>query len=73
MALFNFFRSVPSRALAKGLKISKPIVDIDPGKHEVESKGTRTVSNEYEMSKRSEAEHCIHRLLLMSYFPSGFW
>jgi hypothetical protein len=27
----------------------------------------------YEMSKRSESEHVIHRLLLMSYFPSGFW
>ena len=27
----------------------------------------------YEMGKRSESEHVIHRLLLMSYFPSGFW
>ena len=25
------------------------------------------------MGKRSESEHVIHRLLLMSYFPSGFW
>ena len=30
-------------------------------------------SSEYEMSRRSESEHAIHRLLLMSYFPSGFW
>ena len=32
-----------------------------------------TSASGYEMSKRSESEHVIHRLLLMSYFPSGFW
>ena len=66
-------RSVPSRALAKDLKISKPILLDGGGEKGKEGKGGKTGNSEYEMSKRSEAEHCIHRLLLMSYFPSGFW
>ena len=28
---------------------------------------------EYEMSHRTELEHVLQRLVLMSYFPSGFW
>lgn len=64
---YNRSRSVPARQLLKGgkLKISGPVVE---GKDK-----TKENSNDYEMTRRSEAEHAIHRLCLMSYFPSGFW
>ena len=55
----NRSRSVPSRQLLKGAKISRPIMHQEaPAAKGATGKGT---SEEYEMSKRSEAEHCIRR------------
>ena len=54
-------RSVPSRQLLKSAKISRPIMHQEShgsGSSKGVGKGT---SEEYEMSKRSEAEHCIRR------------
>ena len=80
--------------------ISKPIVLDGGGGAEGVAAIAGNKESEYEMTRRSEAEHCIHRfvlsyndmgcnsftfrerscvfffffrLLLMSYFPSGFW
>ncbi len=58
------------------MKISKPIaIDVDGEKSSGKSRSGNGGGggSEFEMTRRSEAEHCIHRLLLMSYFPSGFW
>ena len=44
----------------------RPTIPTEAAKEDASSSG-------YEMGKRSESEHVIHRLLLMSYFPSGFW
>ncbi len=64
-------KSVPSRvAVNRNIKISKPILPEDDS---VGGAKKDKQLPEYEMSRRSEAEHCIRRLLLMSYFPSGFW
>ena len=35
--------------------------------------GSKGRYKEYEMSHRTELEHVLQRLVLMSYFPSGFW
>ena len=70
-------RSVPSRQLLKGkLEISKPMT-VDQGQSH-QSRSGKERSNkpkykEYEMSHRTELEHVLQRLVLMSYFPSGFW
>ena len=34
---------------------------------------SRSKYKEYEMTHRTELEHVLQRLVLMSYFPSGFW
>ena len=75
-------RSVPSRQLVKGkLEISKPMPQ--HGQHQARSgierkekqggAGSRSKYKEYEMTHRTELEHVLQRLVLMSYFPSGFW
>ena len=38
-----------------------------------DKQGGRSRQKEYEMSHRTELEHVLQRLVLMSYFPSGFW
>ena len=58
-------RSVPSRALLKSKDISRPLAS----HHQQPQKPQR----DYEVSHRKELEHSIQRLILMSYFPSGFW
>ena len=50
------------------MEISRPTIPIEASKEDASS-----ARSGYEMGKRSESEHVIHRLLLMSYFPSGFW
>ena len=70
-------RSVPSRQLLKGkLEISKPMT-VDQGQSHQSRSGKERSSKpkykEYEMSHRTELEHVLQRLVLMSYFPSGFW
>ena len=40
---------------------------------EKQSGSSRNKYKEYEMSHRTELEHVLQRLVLMSYFPSGFW
>ncbi len=62
-------RSVPGRMLLKPKDISKPVRT----SHEFTASSRPTTNPEYEMSRRSEPEHSIQRLILMSYFPSGFW
>ena len=75
-------RSVPSRQLMKGkLEISKPVPQ--QGQHQTRSgierkerqggAANKAKYKEYEMSHRTELEHVLQRLVLMSYFPSGFW
>ena len=76
-------RSVPSRQLVKGkLEISKPMPQ--QGQHQARSGierkekqggsgSSRSKYKEYEMTHRTELEHVLQRLVLMSYFPSGFW
>lgn len=61
-------RSVPSRALLKSKDISRPLrVSQD---HQPSSPN---LPKDYEVSHRHEPEDSIQRLVLMSYFPSGFW
>jgi hypothetical protein len=62
-------RSVPGRQLLKPKDISKPVRT----SHEFSPAKTAPANPEYEMTRRSEPEHAIQRLILMSYFPSGFW
>ena len=75
-------RSVPSRHLVKGkLEISRPMPQQEgqqQGRANLErrgrqSAGAKSNNREYEMSHRTELEHVLQRLVLMSYFPSGFW
>ena len=73
-------RSVPSRQLLKGkLEISKPMPANQGQPHQSRSGKERSHGSgkgkykEYEMSHRTELEHVLQRLVLMSYFPSGFW
>ena len=61
-------RSVPSRALLKSkLDISRPLKT-----HEKQDSASNQ-PKDYEVTHRKELEHSIQRLVLMSYFPSGFW
>lgn len=62
-------RSVPGRNLLRTTRdISKPIKIVD----DVEvSAGKKRAS--YELTHRREMEYVLVRLVLMSYFPSGFW
>jgi hypothetical protein len=65
-------RSVPGRMLISAKDISKPT----RVSHEFTSQRSNVANPtgpEYEMTRRSEPEHAIQRLILMSYFPSGFW
>ena len=56
------------------VEISRPTIPIEAAKEDPPSAAAASsASSGYEMGKRSESEHVIHRLLLMSYFPSGFW
>ena len=65
----NRSRSVPGRMLLKPKDISKPVRT----SHEFTASKSPSSNPEYEMTRRSEPEHTIQRLVLMSYFPSGFW
>ena len=60
-------RSVPSRALLKTKDISRPL------RNSPTHEGGSDINKEYEVTHRKELEHSIQRLVLMSYFPSGFW
>lgn len=62
-------RSVPGRMLLKTKDISRPVRT----SQEYTASRTSASAPEYEMTRRSEPEHSIQRLVLMSYFPSGFW
>ena len=65
------------------MEISRPVPQ--QGQHQTRSdidrrekqEGSNTSNKgkykEYEMTHRTELEHVLQRLVLMSYFPSGFW
>ncbi|CAB4057710.1 unnamed protein product [Lepeophtheirus salmonis] len=58
--------SVPSRMLLKASNISLP------QRLKQRNQGRKSLSS-FEVTHRSEIDHRIQRLFLMSYFPSGFW
>jgi len=65
-------RSVPGRMLISAKDISKP-TRISHEYTSQRSNAGQSSTSEYEMTRRSEPDHSIQRLILMSYFPSGFW
>ena len=58
-------RSVPARRLLRSTDISSPMTRM--------GREPKKLPRDYDISYRSEPDHAIHRLILLSYLPSGFW
>ena len=57
------------RSLLREREISRPQLQDQPTANARKGRAGR----DYEISARSEPDHVLLRLFLMSYFPSGFW